>query len=249
MLQKTWTDQKVAVLMIYFAFDDANSQSPNLILGSLLKQVLQYHSDVPQELRMDFRKHRNDGTRPSHEEIVGPLINALAQFDRIYIVMDALDELLEEKKRRELLESVSGLNKNINLLVTSRPIESIRKMFGNRTICCDGCESLYDPGKARDQNGHKYFYHCIDCEDNLSFDLCQACYDKGVLNINPEHEGHEFVKRCCSLSIEILAKDEDLQSYVEWRIAGHDNLRRCVDKKVGLRDQILQRIIESAQGM
>lgn len=39
-LQKARSDQKVAVLMIYFAFDDANSQSPELILGSLLKQVL-----------------------------------------------------------------------------------------------------------------------------------------------------------------------------------------------------------------
>jgi ankyrin repeat domain-containing protein 50 len=256
-LQKTRTDQKVAVLMIYFAFDDANSQSPNLILGSLLKQVLQYYSEVPQELRMDFRKHRNDGTRPSHDEIVKALENALAQFDRIYIVMDALDELLEEGKRRELVESVSGLNKKINLLVTSRPIESIRKIFSSRTIYCDGCEDpaclpssgSSDTEKAQDQKGHKFFYHCVDCEDHVSFDICQACYDKGVVAINPEHEGHEFVKRYCSLSIQILARDEDLRSYVEWRIEGHDTLRRCVDKKVGLRDQILQRVIESAQGM
>jgi ankyrin repeat domain-containing protein 50 len=256
-LQKILTDQKVAVLMIYFAFDDANSQSPNLILGSLLKQVLQYHSEVPKELRMIFRKHLNDGTKLSDEEIVESLTNALSQFDRIYIVMDALDELLEEKKRRELVESVSSLNEKINLLVTSRPIENIRKIFSNNTIYCDGCEdpsylpsnASYDPGKVRNQKGHIYFYHCVDCEDNVSFDLCQACYDKGVVNVNPEHEGHESVKRYCSLSIEILARDEDLQSYVEWRIAGHDNLRRCVDKKAGLRDQILQRVIESAQGM
>jgi hypothetical protein len=256
-LQKTRTDQKVAVLMIYFAFDDANSQSPDLVLGSLLKQVLQYHLEVPQELRKDFRKHRNDGTRPSHDEIVKALEDALAQFDRVYIVMDALDELLEERKRRELVESVSGLNEKINLLVTSRPIESIRKIFSSGTISCDGCEEpsrllsnpSNDPENAQDQKGNDYFYHCVGCEDNLSFRLCQACNDKGVLTINPEHEGHEFVKRYCSLSIQILARDEDLQSYVEWRIEGHDTLKRCVDKKISLRDQILQRVIESAQGM
>lgn len=256
-LQKTRTDQKVAVLMIYFAFDDANSQSPDLVLGSLLKQVLQYRLEIPQELRTDFRKHRNDGTRPSHDEIVKALEDALAQFDRIYIVMDALDELLEERKRRELVESVSGLNEKINLLVTSRPIESIRKIFSSRTISCEGCKDpsrlpsnhSNDPEKAQNQKGNRYFYHCVDCEDNVSFDLCQACHDRGVVTINPEHEGHELVRRYCSLSIQILARDEDLQSYVEWRIKGHDTLKRCVDKKVGLRVQILQRVIESAQGM
>jgi ankyrin repeat domain-containing protein 50 len=243
-LQKIRKDQKVAVLMIYFAFDDANSQSPDLILGSLLKQVLQYRLEVPQELRMDFRKHRNDGTRPSREEIVNSLKNALEQFEQIYVVMDALDELLEEKKRRELVEAVSDLNQKINLLVTSRPIESIRKIFSSdMTIYCDTCED-------RDPKPHKYFYHCVDCEENyLSFDLCQACYDKGVTVVSPTHAGHEFVKRYDNLSIEILARDEDLQSYVDWRIEGHDSLKRCVDKKFGLRDQIHQRVIESAQGM
>lgn len=243
-LQKAQNDQKVAVLVIYFAFDDANSQSPELILGSLLKQVLQYRLEVPQELRMDFRKHRNDGTRPSHDEIVKALKNALAQFGRIYVVMDALDELLEEKKRRELVEAVRDLNENINLMVTSRPIQSIRKIFSSyMTIYCDICED-------RDHKAYKYFYHCVDCEEiYLSFDLCQACYDKGVPVVSPQHVGHEFVKRYDNLSIDILAKDEDLQSYVEWRIEGHDSLKRCVDKKLGLRDHILQRVIESAQGM
>jgi len=243
-LQKTKSDSKIAVLMIYFAFDDANSQSSELILGSLLKQVLQYRLEVPQDLRTDFRKHRNDGTRPSHEEIVNSLKNALAQFERIYVVMDALDELLEERKRRELVEAVADLNENINLMVTSRPIESIRKIFSNdMTIYCDTCED-------KKPEPHEYFYHCVDCEDTyLSFDLCQACYDKGVLVVSPQHAGHEFVKRYDNLSIEILARDEDLQSYVEWRIEGHDSLKRCVDKKLGLRDQILQRVIESAQGM
>lgn len=256
-LQKARADQKVAVLMIYFAFDDANSQSPELILGSLLKQVLQYRPEVPQELRMDFRKHRNDGTRPAHEEIVNSLKSALAQFERIYVVMDALDELLEEKKRREVVESVSDLNDKITLMVTSRPIENIRKIFSEDAICCDGCEdesclpssASYDPAKARDHKPHEYFYHCVDCEDTVSFDLCQTCYDKGVALVSPDHGGHEFVKRYCSLSIEILARDEDLQSYVEWWIEGHDSLKRCVDKKFGLRDHILQRVIESAQGM
>jgi hypothetical protein len=256
-LQKTRTDQKVAVLMIYFAFDDANSQSPDLILGSLLKQVLQYCLEVPQELRMDFRKHRNDGTRPAHDEIVSSLEKALAQFERIYIVMDALDELLEEPKRRDLVQAISGLSEKINLMVTSRPLESIRKIFSNNTIYCDDCKGASclpssdssDLGNGQDQRPHEYFYHCVDCEDTVSFDLCQACYDKGPAAVNPGHEGHEFVKRYCSLSIEILAKDEDLQSYVEWRIEGHDTLKRCVDKKFGLRIQILQRVIESAQGM
>jgi hypothetical protein len=205
---------------------------------------LQYRLEVPQELRMDFRKHRNDGTRPSHEEIVNSLKNALEQFEQIYIVMDALDELLEEKKRRELVEAVSDLNERINLLVTSRPIESIRKIFSSdMSIYCDICED-------RDPKPHKYFYHCVDCEETyLSFDLCQACYDKGVTVVSPTHAGHEFVKRYDNLSIEILARDEDLQSYVDWRIEGHDSLKRCVDKKFGRRDQILQRVIESAQGM
>jgi ankyrin repeat domain-containing protein 50 len=260
-LQTLQSEQKVPktiVLTIYVSFDDPNSQSPDQILGSLLKQILQYRSEVPIELRKAFRKHRNDGTKPSHDELVKSLTSELAQFQRIYIVVDALDELLEESKRRSLIESIIGLDDKINLLVTSRPIDNIRAIFGSSLteISCDGCEEAYrlpaddsfNAPTKRDRQPHHFFYHCCDCEDDESFDLCQSCYE-GVALVNSDHARHEFVKSYCSLSVEILATDEDLGSYVRWRIDDHDALRRCVDKKVGLRDQILNRVIESAQGM
>lgn len=82
--------------------------------------------------------------KPSLEELV-PLLPALVgEFDRIYIVIDGLDECLE---RQSLLEALVGLDSNsrTHLLVTSREEVDIKRKFNEKPAVC-----IQDDNVARD---------------------------------------------------------------------------------------------------
>lgn len=78
-----------------------------------------------------YRRHRGKHIRPSLKELSNLLRVTIAKFNRVFIIIDALDECPKgAEARRAFLDELQFQQSTVNLLVTSRLIESIRDDIG-----------------------------------------------------------------------------------------------------------------------
>lgn len=238
-LRELYRGQNVAVLMLYCDYADPETQSIQPLIASLLKQCIQDRSVLEKKLEELHETHYKRETRPTLEELKDLLENAISQYDKTFVVLDALDEMLDENSRSELIDSLRALKQKTNLLVTSRPMPAIKQIFGppsgDTSPYCDGCS----------KENLAAHWHCTGCS-GAEYDLCHVCHDQAVTCQIP---GHILKKRFSSLTLVVEAADEDLQNYITQRIANAPSLRQCVSKKVGLQDAILENVTHFANGM
>jgi hypothetical protein len=106
-------------------------QSPENILAGLWQQLIFGRPILPgSPAHMLYQKHLERRTRPSVDEMHAILSSAVADFSKVYLVIDALDEY-PETKRHMLLKHLAALKPNINLLFTSRPHITPEMFFPN----------------------------------------------------------------------------------------------------------------------
>ncbi|KAF8519146.1 hypothetical protein BU17DRAFT_8584, partial [Hysterangium stoloniferum] len=129
--------------IVYFFFDSRDSQqafqSHHNLVKSLIKQLISVCFDLPNCLVQIYK----DGTQQlSLMDLEKTLCDLLALFNKVYIILDALDEcsgyLRVLKWLKELLVQ-SGLK--LHILVTTRPEESIQRELG---IMGSECLSLHE---------------------------------------------------------------------------------------------------------
>lgn len=235
-LRELYRGQNVAIFMLYCNYNDPETHTVQPLIASLVKQYIQDRSVVDKKLEDLHEAHYKKETRPTLEELRDLLDTAISQYDKTFIVLDALDEMPNEESRSDLVSSLRGFKQKSNLLVTSRPMPAIKQMFGPPShTYCDGC-------LKKDLTAH---WHCTNCSFP-GFDVCQECHDKSITCQNP---GHILKKRFSSLQLVIEAADEDVQTYILQRIADAPSLRQCVSKKVGLQEEILEKVTRFANGM
>lgn len=236
-LHELYQGQNVAIFMLYCNYNDPETQSVQPLIASLLKQDIQSRSVVDVRLEKLHETHYRKETRPTLDELKDLLANALSQYDKSFIVLDALDEMPDEKCRSDLVDCLRAFKQKSNLLVTSRPVPAIKQLFIPRSnhIYCDGCYK-------KELTAH---WHCTGCS-GTGYDVCQDCHDKLITCQNP---GHFLKKRFSSLKLDIAAADQDLQTYIIQRIASASSLCKCVSKKVDLQDEILTEVTKFANGM
>ena len=233
-LKKYKKEENTAVLVIYCGYNEAKSQSIDNLIAALIKQVLQIRPEVSKELKDLYKKHSRTDVFPSLEELTKILRAELAKLDNCYIVVDALDEIFEESKRQLLLETL--VYGEVNIMVTSRPLDTIRELFGPFTdISCDGCE----------EGNLRVIYHCKQCMGR-GFDLCEGCNGK---DMTCSQEGHYIIKQFGTFEIEIEATETDVRNYVQWRVDHEPKLLDSVTKKRTLREEIAFAIVQQANGM
>ncbi|KAL8897484.1 MAG: hypothetical protein Q9207_007196 [Kuettlingeria erythrocarpa] len=118
--------ESVGVAAIYCNFKERDSQSPeNLLAGwsaQLVKQTL------PDLLVNIHQMHSAQQTRPTRKEIIRLFEDIVTRLDTVYLVVDALDEC-SEGVRDFLLTFFETLPSNIRLLVTTRHIDEITRVF------------------------------------------------------------------------------------------------------------------------
>ncbi len=231
-LKRIRKDQNTAILVIYCGYNDTKNQSVENLVAALIKQTLQLRPNLSTELKDLYRTHTRMDTFPSLQELTGVLRAELARMDDCFIIVDALDEILDESKRLLLLETLT--HGKVNIMVTSRPLDSIRDLFDTE-ISCDGCE----------QENLRLIYHCRQCS-GYGFDLCEACHGQ---DMSCPHEGHYIVRRLGAYVIEIVATESDVRNYVQWRVDHEQRLLESVNKKRSLRDEIAGTIVQQANGM
>ncbi|KAL8691941.1 MAG: hypothetical protein Q9218_002923, partial [Villophora microphyllina] len=233
-LKNTRKTENVAVLVLYCGYNQANSQSVDSLVAALIKQILQLRPAISEDLKELHKVHARTDVFPSLTELTKILRAEIEKLDNCFIVVDGFDELLDEAKRQQLLDTLT--HGKVNILVTSRPIDTIRELFGSfDEVTCDGC----DKGNLR------LLYHCKQCFGQ-GFDVCEDCHDK---NIACGEDDHYLIKRFGTLEIEIEATPRDIKNYVEWRIDHEPKLFDSVNRKRNLRGEISSIIVQQANGM
>ena len=120
------------VAYIYCNFKRQDEQTLEDILASVLKQLAQARSSLPQSVKSLYDRCRSKKTRPSIDDISTVLQSVAAEYSRVFILIDALDECrVNDSCRAKLLSQLSQLQTKCgaNLFATSRYIPDITERF------------------------------------------------------------------------------------------------------------------------
>ena len=117
--------QNIAVLFLYCDYQAQNDQSAVNMIGSLLRQIaLGAAEGILGEIQNAFDKSRQGGGKglrlPEMREL---FVKTISSLDRVYICIDAMDELLPQH-RSELLRTLKLIIQeapNTRLFLTGRP--------------------------------------------------------------------------------------------------------------------------------
>lgn len=125
-LQTAFPDGDVGIAFAYLNHQERIQQTPVNIMGSLLKQLVQERPSLCDLLKPLYKKNHQRNTVPTLSDISTAFRQILAEYSKVYVVIDALDECPEHNGFRDiLLQELGLLSQHVRLLVTSRPHISI----------------------------------------------------------------------------------------------------------------------------
>jgi len=125
-------DPDIAVAYIYCNFRRRDEQKADDLLASILKQLIQKRSTLPEGVKALYDRHSDQRTRPSLDEISGTLQSVSVLYSRVFIVIDALDECQTSSGcRTRLLTELFKVQawSTANIFLTSRSIPEITENF------------------------------------------------------------------------------------------------------------------------
>ena len=128
-------NQEIGVVSIFSNYKEQALQTTVNLIASIWMQLVQRNATVNENVKKLHRNHIDRDTRPGLQEILEVLRKDMARYKKIYIVVDALDEISDDSTRETLLGKIRGFQPIINLMITSRFMESIARLF-------DGAPSL-----------------------------------------------------------------------------------------------------------
>ncbi|KAL9565033.1 hypothetical protein ACKAV7_010822 [Fusarium commune] len=121
-------EKKAANQAIVYAYLDHNdSVGVESLIASLVRQLAEQHGVLSKSLRDSYKRHKDNDTPLLRRECQELLLSEAERFQRVYMVIDGLDERRDEAMFG-LLCAVNGLlssHSAASLLVSSRKIESI----------------------------------------------------------------------------------------------------------------------------
>ncbi|PSN64889.1 HET-domain-containing protein [Corynespora cassiicola Philippines] len=121
LLQYGHDDTEIVTAYFYFDFNDTQKQDPELMLRSLLCQLLRRAVVIPKGVDALFLSCENGQQKPSSHALLQVTKEAAQEFTHVYVVLDALDECTQRSELMDMLETVVGWQlDNLHLLMTSR---------------------------------------------------------------------------------------------------------------------------------
>lgn len=137
---------------VYCDFRKSEGQRPKDVLGALLAQICCNLGVVPQGLVEAYDRSKRGGRKRRPEmDALQDQIKALSQGVQIYLLVDAVDEIVESAELAELLLGMAGSDGRIKVLVTSRNDVQLQQVLGR------ACHiSLEDHANVVDQDINTY---------------------------------------------------------------------------------------------
>lgn len=248
-MQAKFNLQTTPVLYLYLDYRESELQTHERLLGSLLRQLIKLggSSSVSAELKTLYHKARKRSSKPRKADILQLLRTQVSNYNRVYIVVDALDECQFES---ELLNDIRTIHsEKISLMATSRTNEN--KIIGD-AIECDIC--------------HKYtriYFWCRQCTKFPQTDICQNCTGK-----NPcKDPSHTLEEPYSDVEMEVRIPGSVLRQFTESELErevgygsqqwdqrrytsrpGSTTLGRILEKNPELKKRIPAVIVEKSQG-
>ena len=134
-LTNNYASEDTKIVYLYCDYKDQAVQKASNLIACLVGQIIGYPKVLPQQLEELHRELERQKRRPSFDEL-RKLLKALCdQHDRVYVIVDALDECEAIRERRLLLTVLEELPcTSGRLFVTSRPNnEDISNTFGKQS--------------------------------------------------------------------------------------------------------------------
>lgn len=129
-LQQSLNRAEIGIAYIYCNYKEVAKQKLDQLLAHLLHQLVAPGSLLTDQLMTLYQTNAYKQTRPSIEDYTGLLHAAVQSFDKVYVVVDALDECPEtDGTRKSLIAELRALN--INVLITSRDLPIIQNHLSN----------------------------------------------------------------------------------------------------------------------
>jgi Cdc6-like AAA superfamily ATPase len=125
-------DTSVGIAYIYCNFKRQIEQTLEDLLASLLKQLAQGRSSLPESIKSLNSRCTSGNSRPSVGDISKVLQSVATEYSRVFILVDALDECrVNDYSQANLLSQISELQTkcNVNVFATSRFIPDIIDRF------------------------------------------------------------------------------------------------------------------------
>ena len=135
-LTHAFRDENVVVAYFYFDYSEHgnNAQDYQLedgMLASLLKQLALAKSRLPVPVLDLHQRMTRQQRQPKQEDLEEALLLTCSEFDRVFVVIDALDEC-NKSQRNAVLRALSNMSQcsSVSIFVTSRPhTKGISKAF------------------------------------------------------------------------------------------------------------------------
>jgi hypothetical protein len=135
-VEHLWTefqkDIDIGIAYIYCDYRRQLEQKPIDLLKSLLKQLVQKQPSMPESMKSLYKRHNDIRTRPSLEEISEVLHSVVANYSKVFFIIDALDECqASDGGRMRLLSEIFSLQAKteVNFFATSRFIPVVVAEF------------------------------------------------------------------------------------------------------------------------
>ncbi|KAI0974349.1 hypothetical protein F4678DRAFT_422344 [Xylaria arbuscula] len=125
-------DTATALVYVYYNYKRQSEQTFESMLSSILKQLARSHASLPHILKELYNRHMRSLTNPSLDELSHALESITAEYSRVFIIVDALDESSAyDNCRNKFLSAIFSLQETygMNIFATSRPIPEIMERF------------------------------------------------------------------------------------------------------------------------
>lgn len=126
------SDPSVGIAYIYCNFRRRDEQKVEDLVASLLKQLSQGRSTLPDSVKDLYYQHKDKRSRPSFGEISRVLRSVVATYSRVFIIVDALDECQNSDGcRTRFLSDIFRIQfkYKANIFATSRFLPQITDYF------------------------------------------------------------------------------------------------------------------------
>ena len=125
-------DKSIGIAYLYCNFRRQDEQKAEALLASLLRQLTQGLSSLPESVKFLHGSHKDRRTRPIFNEISRALESVAALYSKVFIIIDALDECqVAGGCRARFLSEVFSLQAKcqVSFFATSRFIPEITEKF------------------------------------------------------------------------------------------------------------------------
>jgi len=174
--------ENIAVLSLYCDYQTQKDQSAVNMIGSLLSQVALGARHIPSEIQHTFELKQRGRQALRLPDMLKLFVKAVSSTERVYICIDAVDELLPQN-RSELLRALRQIIQdasNIRLFLTGRPHirGELDKYLTNRAyiihiVADQGDIARYVSRKMDDDDGDPDLM-----PDDLKNDILKTMLDK-----------------------------------------------------------------------